>query len=241
MRADDRIIPAWVPPAVKRMARGLTPDRPDIKWRLMIDPRMKAVWTYLRRAKVKQEAISRLEPWRRLPPDERGSPSDEACAAFFVAAATEPTHDRQLRTRAEIEATEPDPRADEAACKDFHWISPAPWRTALEVVRLIRERESRTKIDFEAVSIVESYLEHGLHQRECRDPYVLERSSGSRNDDLLRSKVRRLAIETQKIFGTCHYGIIATVVEVALDLDISEHTARNWCAGLTTPANKQRS
>jgi hypothetical protein len=163
------------------------------------------------------------------PPGERGAPNDEACAAFFVAAVTElTTHRRQLCTRAEIEA------------ETHPWISPARWRDALEVIRSIRERESHAKTELlKAVLIMESHLEDGVRQRERHDPYVLERSSGRRNDDVLRSKVRRLAVETQKIFGKCQYRIIAKVVQVALDVNINERTVRIWCAGLT-PANKQR-
>jgi hypothetical protein len=220
----------WVPSAVRRAARGLTPLKPNIKDRLLTDPRMKSVWRYLRRVRVKQGALNSLEPWRRLPPEERGSPSDEALAAFFVAAVTELTHGSRLRTRANIEE-ETDP-----------WISPKRWRDALEVIQAIRQRESRAKAELQkALSLLELYLEDGAQQRERHDPYVLERSSGRRNDDLLRSAVRRLAIETQKIFGVCAYGTIARVVRVALQLsekDINERKVENWCKGLPPP-NKQ--
>jgi hypothetical protein len=192
---------------------------------------MESVWKYLRRVKVKREAIDRLERWRRLPAEERGSPNDEACAAFFVAAVNELTHGGRLRTRAEIDA-ETDP-----------WIAPKRWRDALEVVQSIRQHESHTNIDFEILSIMESYMKDGVQQRERHDPYVLERSSGRRNDDLLRSRVKRFAIETQKIFGTCLYGVVATTVKVGLQLsdDDIDGKVRKWCKGLTpAPANEKR-
>ena len=159
---------------------------------------------------------------------------DEACAAFFVSAVVELDLDRHrhFRTRAEIEA-ERDP-----------WTAPAQWRITLEVCRSIRVNKSHSKIELlKAVRIVEPYLENGVHERERRnDPYVFKRSSGKRNDDELRGRVRVLALEMHKIFGSFRYGTIATVVKVALDLPeraINGKTVRNWCAGLT-PANKRR-
>jgi hypothetical protein len=63
MRPED--VSDWVPPAVKSMA-AVMPIGAAISQRLLTDPRMKRVWSYLQRLKVTAATIDALPPSLRM-------------------------------------------------------------------------------------------------------------------------------------------------------------------------------
>ena len=151
---------------------------------------------------------------------------DQACAAFFVTATVELYLPRVVATRSQInQGTDPA-------------IHPAPWRTAAEVCRWIEANEPTAKIPQfgNALSVIKEWLEAGASLRERHnDPYVLERATGMSERDELRGRVRGLAVQTRKIYGSFRYGTVASVASIAFERPpdaITAESVRDWCADL---------
>lgn len=215
------VIPDWVPPAVETMAEVLPVDGGEIARRLLTDGKMRPVWKSLRRAQVTQGSITKLKSWQRLSGhgvETKFSLKDEACAAFFASAVVKLSFERPVVRRSEIKE-----RA-------------ARMREAADVVRKHMDNDPRLMADLDLMAhfaIVEAILRNDAREIEQRKgAHLLERSSGKRNDDNLRGRVREFAIEMKKIYGICRYGTLATVATVALQRPISNRTVENWCAGL---------
>jgi len=64
--------------------------------------------------------------------------------------------------------------------------------------------------------------------------YVLARSSGERNNDNIRGRVRELAQSTRKLAGSWLYRVVATAATVALapPKAISQKNVEDWCKDL---------
>jgi len=215
------VIPDWVPAAVKTMAEVLPVDGGEIERRLLTDGKMRPVWKSLRGAQVSQGSITKLKSWQRLSGhgvEAKFSLKDEACAAFFASAVVELSFERPVVRRSEIKE-----RA-------------ARMREAADVCRKHMDNDPRVMADSDLMAhfaIVEAVLKNDAREIEQRKgAHLLERSSGKRNDDNLRGRVRGFAIEMKKIYGTCRYGTLATVAAVALRRTISNSTVENWCADL---------
>lgn len=218
---QDAQIPDWVPPAVKSMAAVLPVDGGIIGRRLLTDGRMRAIWARLKRVKVKEEWIDKLDDWQRLASFDVGvSLEDEARAAVFASAVVELSFARYVWTRSQI--------ADRSA----------RWRAVAVVCREILDNEPRARPGSQlakAFLTVEDYLKNGALQIERRKgAYVLERSSKQRNDDELRGRVRGFAFEMHRIYGSFRYDTVAKVATIALQpkRDVEWKDVRNWCADL---------
>ncbi len=212
----------WVPQSVLSIASAL-PLEGDVARRLLTDQRMKEVWRILRRAKVSQQTINALPGWRRLAETQGVPLEDQACAAFFAYAVMELSNRREIGTRSQFDAFA------------------RPWFAAAELCRWVTENEPRVRIDPEfaqSIARVGVYFEDEGRSREQKgSPYVLERSSGQRNDDGVRGRVRALATEMHKMFGHFFYRTVATVAMIAMQVDdIDEHKVRNWCSDLRPSA-----
>jgi hypothetical protein len=225
------IIPEWVPLSVQQIASAL-PFGTTVAERLLTDKKMKAFWRMLRLANVNAAAIAGVERFQRLSnwgiADEGVSLQDQTAAAFFAFAVMELSSKRTVWTRANAEKLAE--RFDSAVdlCR---WI--------------MRDPMFDPELAAAAATMVPGLERHAVLLREQRRlvhlgqndaPYMLEQSSGKRNDDLIRGKARALAAEMYRLFGSYHYGSVAIVIAVALQTRrISSGTVRNWCANLSSP------
>lgn len=227
-------IPAWVPDAVKSMAAVLPVNGGMVGRRLLTDEGMKSVWVRLQRAKVAQDLIDKLPSRQRLSsfgiPTRKISLEEQACAALFVGAVIELSFNRTVLTRPQIK----------------RWS--AQWRATADVCRLIMDNEPGPRADLQlmkAFAIVENYLKDGAQEMEQRNgPYVLPGSSGKKPDDdklrggrrdKLRGRVRALAREMHKIYGSFRYETVVEIANIALlpEPEIDKEDVRDWCASLS--------
>jgi hypothetical protein len=211
-------IPDWVPSAVKSIA-AVTISAPEIRERLLTDPRMKTVWRTLRGQKVGSLEIDGLQSWQQLKSwgisDKDVTLEDQACAAFFAAAAMELGSERAVWTRANKFVER--------------------WNSARDVCSWIMH-DPMFDADFHnaATLMVAGFERHasmledgGWLSGQANPAYFFERS---RDDDNARARARAVAGETHKIFGSYLCGTVAKVVSVALQTNVRETDVRRWCS-----------
>ena len=255
-RGDPGPAPPGVPPAVCDIAQAIPIDRkdtPGVATRLVCDPLMQPVWKWLKQHARAMHDRGELEtrlaalPERYLlhhwglsellavlpleeqrPPywkfSERYAPlPDHACAAFCACVMITLGVNNPAVTRAGIEA-----QASE-------------WRLAASLCRLRLSERSFALLNPELAghySAVIADLEEQANFIETaarlNRSHYLERSSGARGagDDDVRAQARAIALGAREIFGTFLYGTVATVMSVALRIDVNERKVRDWCADL---------
>jgi hypothetical protein len=222
-------IPNWVPSSVKLLAPAF-----PLGQRLLTDPRMEAVWRVLQKADVSEEGLESVESFQRLeswgiskydhplqdfpPPDF--SLQDRACAALFAFAAWELNSKRNAITGTKIEG------------------SVKQYTDAANLCRSTTHYDylhsANPKLDA-ALSIVGWYFQDQARKiGQMAGPHVIKRSSKTRGDDGTRIHVRVLASEMHRLFGPFHYGTVATIATVGLEIKpaISAKSVQNWCSGL---------
>ena len=241
--------PLSVPPAVKDIAQAIA-LRPEIADRLMSHPDMQSVWTWLRQRAQKLHKRGDLEKRLRNLPErwllhnwglsERLGPSpfeqgaalwgfseryaslpDHACAAFCACVVITLGVNNPAVTRAGIEAQ---------------------IRERRRVAGLLSRETAlpgRAQLDPELtahLSAASAYFEEDTDFLETSAPlsraYYLGRSSKKRGNDNVRAHARAIAIGARAIFGEFLYGIVATVMSVALQINVSDGNVRDWCADL---------
>jgi hypothetical protein len=219
VRAED--IPSWVPLSVKSMASQVGGPGGGIRQRLLTDPRMKKVWQVLQSRGVGKswlDSVKNLGTW--YIPENGLTLQDIACAAFFFYATVELGDPRFAYTRAKMEVSAKHCLDAAKLCRSaalYHGLVPLTSKLA------------------EALPIVGKHFQDQARMKAQRaSPYIIERSSGTRGNDEIRVRVRALAIETHRLFGSFLYGTIATVVTVGLKIKpaISAKSVQNWCSGL---------
>jgi hypothetical protein len=230
-------IPSWVPSSVKLLAPAF-----PLAQRLLMDERMKAVWQVLQKADVNEAGLDSVESFQKLrswgiskydlplqdfpPPDF--SLQDHACAAFFAFAAWELNSKRNVITRTKKEGSIKQYTDAANLCRST---------THYDYVR-----SANPKLDA-VLSIAGWFFRDQARKIEqMAGPHVIKRSSKMRGkrsckaqgDDETRIHVRALATETHRLFGSSHYGTVATVVTVGLEIDppISAKSVENWCSDL---------
>ena len=254
------------PAAVCGIAQAIRIGTRDVATRLVRDPRMQPVWKSLKQRAQEMHDKGELEvrltalPERYLlhtyglsdrlavlPFEEQrarrwkfseryASLPDHACAAFCACALTtlgvnkiiSPDVGNRAVTRADIEAQTNEYRRLAASLRRAHASDPFFAPLSPEVSgysAVIADLEER------ANSIETAARSNRSH--------YLERSSGKRGpaDDNVRAQARAIACGAQEIFAEFRYRTVATVVSVALRLDVNGKDVRNWCVGLP-PANK---
>ncbi len=213
----------WVPAAVKAIAAVL-PVGKDISNRLLSDGRMKDIWPALLRIAKEEVGIDGIGNWQRLTTwgifDQGVSRQEQACAALFAYAVVEFSGERVVGTRSDF---------DQFAKESL---------SAAELCRAAIERDGRPRIDpalAAALKVVADYFEEqGQRRLQSGSPYVVERSSRARGEDVKRGRVRALALEMHRLFGSFRYGTTATIAMVALEgSKISARDVENWCSKLT--------
>jgi len=224
---------------------------------------MKSTWMYLRQ--LAQQQMQRC-PWPRRPGDEgegelelrlgalpkryslshwglpehEAAPPDRACAAFCACVAITLSVNNPAVSRASVEDHVHDLRRLADALRETALSEPCIDGRELAGHYLAVIGDLRDRADFiEAAAqrhsshlIERSSSARGGYRRPTPDTFL---ASGSDN---VRVLTRKVALETQKIFGSSLYTIVATTMSTALDLDVSVRSVRNWCDG--DPANKIR-
>jgi hypothetical protein len=240
--------PPWVPPAVCDIAQAIHIDRkdtPGVATRLVCDPRMKPVWKWLKQRAQQIHDGGELEtrlaalPERYLPHhwglsgrltaapywkfSTRYALPDQACAAFCACVIIALGVNNPAVRRARIEALANEHRLAASLCwarLSEPFLAPVSPELAQHYSAVIADLEEQA-----------NFIETGA--RSNRSHY-LERSSGARGagDDNVRAQAREIALGAQAILGSFLYGAVATVMSVALSIDLKERNVRDWCADL---------
>jgi hypothetical protein len=230
LRADE--IPDWVPTPVKSLALvEALPVRPQLRKRLASDERMKSVWKALMSKDVNADAVASIDSLYRLGTwgvsDFNLTEQDRACVAVFAFTAIEFNQQRVAWTQKDINFWRKKFADAAVLCS---WISNDPM--------------FQSETDFvEAASITARGLEkHAklLEERgiivdfaDERSPYRFAKSSGNRNDDEARGKVRKLAMMVRAIYGSYLYEHLANLAQSALGSRAPhQKTVEKWCADL---------
>ena len=192
----------------------------DIAQRLLTDQRMQNVWSTLLRARGPVEDVStafadfNYQRAGNLRPLERLTAWDEDIDERSIPLA-------QQRCAAYLAYIAIEFTLERTVVTRAHYDELAKRFTDAAALTRLYANESAA-----------SMIEYPIGERA--GPYVLKRSSGRRNDDKIRARVRALASGTQRIFGLLMYGTVATVATIALNTDVSERNVRNWCVGLSS-------
>ena len=216
-----------VPESVKCMAAAIEIGK-DIGLLLMTDKRMDSVWRELQKqakangVEIAMRALNSRYRMQKWGVSELGiSLPDRACAAFYSWVVIELGVPKESATRQGIAAMA------------------KPWHSAAERCRMAIHSPGRPGLEPElarALEMSSQYLEEYsqfIIESAGRDgPYILKRSSGQRNDNSTRGKVRALAMGTKAMFGSYLYRTVSTVASVALQTDVDWESVRNWCQDL---------
>jgi hypothetical protein len=208
-----------------------TPRGTDMARRLLTDPKMRNVWTTLRRIPAKPWASAE---WRKICEiyqrfqsklsDEGASLQDKACAVFFFYALISFGGMRIPPPRVLTRKLIDERREQWLAAAQMCWDS----------MHVIGEDGIDAGLPM-ALALVGEHFEQQSRIVMARVPYSIERSSKDRGDDEVRVQVRFLAVTAHRLFGQYLCGTIATVATVALQTVITEKSTKNWCAALRRP------
>jgi hypothetical protein len=219
-------IPDWVPAPVRNIASftlRANRNKEPLGSRLLVDARMRKVWTELQKHEVKSSTVGSFDKLERLHTwgiDERGFSNNEiACAAFFFRITTElcAALPEKIPTRTQFDS------------------AGRAWSDAADLCRHCQEENTLIRVDGElkgALALVEDYFRREGELRSGKaTPYVVVRSAKKRNEDQLRIAVNRIGTATKSIFGDHLYGTVATIAIVAFDLKrkLSESNLERWC------------
>jgi hypothetical protein len=230
LSADE--IPDWVPVPVKSMALvSALPVRPQIRKRLASDEKMKLVWKALMSKEVNADAVASLDTLYCLKTwgvsDYDLTPRDRACVAVFAFTAIEFNQSRTVWTRKDINFWQKKFADAAVLCS---WISNDPmFQSETDFVEAAsitaRGFEKHAKL-LEERGIIVDFADE-------RSPYRFAKSSGNRNDDEARGKVRKLAMMVRAIYGSYLYEALANLAQSALGSRApNPKTVEKWCADL---------
>lgn len=230
-RRDE--IPPWVPWYVKEIALILPVWKSRVNGdpigrRLLLDPRMEPVWTYLRKRKIEEECLTKYADLEM--PETWGIdalsilPIDRACAAFYV---------RTLLKLLEVPPPNKVPtQSDRVQYSD-------PWMKAASLCRWAKKYEQKPQADpslANALEIVANYLDiEGQLRLGTNNEFSIVRSAKERNKDNLRVGARIVSTAAYDIFGEHLYGTSATVTSVAFNEKVSAALVRDQIEGVPTP------
>jgi hypothetical protein len=197
----------------------------DIAERLLTDPKMESVWSYLLSEDVTADAIANLPDKLRMSHwgiSERGvSLQEQACVALFAYVVIEFGQLRPAGTRRNADA-----RA-------------APYFDAARICRVLVEDAPRPSPEEKhalelAATYIDEWTNWQLNQLKASPYTVGERSNERRGGayrssaDITRGRVRSLTVMAQAIFPAPRPKIIATIATVALGEEIPSKSVSNW-------------
>lgn len=220
------VIPDWVPGCVAAVALKM---ELQITQRLVVDPRMEAVWRTLKSRKINGDLaaiddLQKPEAWEV----DCVSVSDRACVGYFVAAAIQFGVVGPSIAGSGAKVTK-----SSLANLLKRWRDVAlECRRAEHYPAFIASGDDNLKEALERVARRFDEYATFVEKANAESAYILPRSSRKRNDDLIRGQTRALAAATRKIFGEFLYGTVATTASVASGHEIKDASVRDWCADL---------
>lgn len=227
MRQALEQLPDWLPKSVVKLA-NVTPLQNEIRRRLLTDPRMKDVWSWLLRANSEgdERRLSSVDPILRLSTwgldNTVADMRDQLCGAFFLQVLQELSIQTYTASKARVEA----------AAK--------PWANAAKHCRMAKQNEpfglDLLRFDPELRQALDAAADHlqwiadSIEQKN--NPRLLGKSTGE--DDIVRSHVKSLTVAARSLFGSSLHGIVAKTSSVGLNLEslLSREQVEKWCSDL---------
>jgi hypothetical protein len=218
-KQDDRQleIPGWVPVAVASYARTVLaedladPNRGPILRRLLLDPRMRTVWSELMRKRRRDGRF--LRP-AQIPAISPAAAQDSAMLLFFILAHQYAMHNERPLLQREVDAI----RAErvELARK---------LREQAEVLSFEEEALSlRRRLRSEKLDAAADILEE-LAAKTGEGNVVVERERGDLDAHGLAVTI---ANTCRWLFGSSLFTVSATITSVALGAEVTPRRAREW-------------
>ncbi len=227
MNAEE--IPDWVPEPVRIVALGL-PLKNDHLQRFLTRPEMLSVWSTLLKQSVTQSNIRAADDESQLiyalegPPLTSFTTQSQACAILFRKV--------QITTQRVFEGSPVAPTRAflREASKPYNDLSNGlEWLKGNSIFPIYP-----LEIDImEAIELLSVYCKRKANFLMQDDsPYVLPKSSGDHEIDVIRSWTKGIAVTVKALWGGFMYGTLTKIMSVIFDIprdDALEKNVTNWC------------